>query len=407
ATFLGWGGACAGKNPTCTIPQVNADKSVTAQFSGGGGGGGGTVPLTVSVSGPGTVTGSGINCGNGGTTCTASPASGATVTLTATPASGATFQGWGGACSGNSRTCSLTMTAANSVTATFTSGSPSNGPKRTLSLHVAGAGAVSAPGGACQSTGPVKTCTQTYDDGAKLTLTAVPAKGHKFIRWTAACTGSSTTCSLTMSGPKTVTATFSGAPAGKPTGNASRAALRSLGRPAVHRTRTGYEVTLRFSSAQRGIAHLRAIRAGRLVTGLSFPVSVGIATIGPFPVTRAGFYIVDLGVANHTLRWPVCLGRCGKAAPAPPLVLERELPRVAHGGAIWSVTIRFRTTLAIGARLRIYRGGKLAKDYRFAPEAGMVNAGPFVLSPGTYTLRLNAMDGFGRVRTLTWYALLP
>src|SRR5581483_679194 len=106
ATFLGWGGACAGKNPTCTIPQVNADKSVTAQFSGGGGGGGGTVPLTVSVSGPGTVTGSGINCGNGGTTCTASPASGATVTLTATPASGATFQGWGGACSGNSRTCS-------------------------------------------------------------------------------------------------------------------------------------------------------------------------------------------------------------------------------------------------------------------------------------------------------------
>jgi len=79
-----------------------------------------TYPLSVSTSGSGTVTGSGISCGS---TCTASFASGTAVTLTATPGSGATFSGWGGACAGTSTTCTVTMSAAQSVTATF-SGSP-------------------------------------------------------------------------------------------------------------------------------------------------------------------------------------------------------------------------------------------------------------------------------------------
>jgi hypothetical protein len=400
--FITWGGTCAGTTPTCTF-QLTADKTVTAQFSGGGAT---MVPLTVSVSGDGSVTGSGIDCGDGGTTCTANLAVGATATLTAEPASGASFQSWGGACSGSGTTCTVKMDAAKTVTATFTSENPS-GVKRTLSLHVAGAGTVSAPGGACASVGPPKTCTQTYADGASLTLTAVPANGHKFIKWSGVCSGSSTTCAVTMNAPKSVTATFSGAPPPKAGPKTSQAILRSLGRPAVHQTATGYEVTLRFSSRMRGTAHVRAIRAGRLVTGLSFPIAVGIATVGPFPVTKPGFYQFDLDVANHSLRWPTCLGRCGKAAPAPPLVLQRELPRVAHGGAVWSISLRFKTTLPIGARLRIYRGGKLVKDYRFAPEAGMVTTKPLILSPGTYTLRLNALDGFGRVGSLTWYALLP
>jgi phospholipase C len=79
--------------------------------------------LTVVVSGTGgTVASSpaGIdNCASTGGACSAPYSSGTAVTLTATPASGTTFTGWSGAgCSGTS-TCSVTVTGATSVTATF------------------------------------------------------------------------------------------------------------------------------------------------------------------------------------------------------------------------------------------------------------------------------------------------
>ena len=76
--------------------------------------------LTVGKSGAGsgTVTSSptGINCG---TDCTEPYAPGTVVTLTATAASGSVFGGWsGGGCTGTG-TCTVTMNAAQSVTATF------------------------------------------------------------------------------------------------------------------------------------------------------------------------------------------------------------------------------------------------------------------------------------------------
>jgi hypothetical protein len=45
--------------------------------------------------------------------------SGTVVTLTANPVTGARFIGWGGACSGTALTCTVAMSAARSVTATF------------------------------------------------------------------------------------------------------------------------------------------------------------------------------------------------------------------------------------------------------------------------------------------------
>ena len=85
--------------------------------------------LTVAKAGDGagTVTSSpaGIDCG---ATCTASITDGTAVTLTAIPATGSTFTGWSGDCSGSS-TCVVTMSAAKSVTATFTkSTAPSPAP---------------------------------------------------------------------------------------------------------------------------------------------------------------------------------------------------------------------------------------------------------------------------------------
>jgi uncharacterized repeat protein (TIGR02543 family) len=81
--------------------------------------------LIVSETGSGTVASSpsGINCG---TSCSASYASGTSVTLTVTAATGYTFSGWSGACAGTSPTCSVSMTIARSVTATFNQNSASN-----------------------------------------------------------------------------------------------------------------------------------------------------------------------------------------------------------------------------------------------------------------------------------------
>jgi phospholipase C len=106
--FSGFGGACSGT--TCQV-ALTRDQSVTAAFSAAP-----PATLTVVVSGSGTVISSpaGINCP---TACTATFASGTTTTLTATPASGSSFEGYSGACSG--QTCQLALTRDQSVAASF------------------------------------------------------------------------------------------------------------------------------------------------------------------------------------------------------------------------------------------------------------------------------------------------
>ena len=77
-----------------------------------------TLTVATSGNGSGTVSSSpaGISCG---ATCSYAYATGTMVTLTETPASGSVFSGWSGACSGTGG-CSVTMSQARSVTATFT-----------------------------------------------------------------------------------------------------------------------------------------------------------------------------------------------------------------------------------------------------------------------------------------------
>jgi uncharacterized repeat protein (TIGR02543 family) len=155
-----------------------------------------TRTLSVTVSGSGTVTSTpaGINCG---ASCTAAFAEGSTVTLTATPAAGWKFDGWSGACTG--ATCSVTMNANKSVTATF---SPIT---YTLTVNKSGQGTVtSSPAGInCGAD-----CGEAYNSGTVVTLTAAPATGYKFDGWSGACAGTGT-CTLTMDANKTATAAFS------------------------------------------------------------------------------------------------------------------------------------------------------------------------------------------------------
>jgi sugar lactone lactonase YvrE len=84
-----------------------------------------TLTVTETGSGPGGVTsGDGsITCpyanGSFAGMCSQSYASGTGVTLTATPTGTATFLGWGGACSGTNPTCTVTMSSAMNVSASF------------------------------------------------------------------------------------------------------------------------------------------------------------------------------------------------------------------------------------------------------------------------------------------------
>jgi endo-1,4-beta-xylanase len=104
------------------------------------GSGGTSFALTVNRSGTGSGTVSsspaGISCGS---TCSASYASDTSVILTATAAGGSTFSGWSGACSGTAA-CTVTMSAARTVTATFDA-SGGGGGTGAISINAGGSAA--------------------------------------------------------------------------------------------------------------------------------------------------------------------------------------------------------------------------------------------------------------------------
>jgi phospholipase C len=171
--------------------------------------------LTVALAGAGagTVTSSpaGINCSNSSTSgCTASFTQGTAVTLSATPITNDTFVGWSGGCTGAAN-CSVTLSAASSVTATF-GGSlpPPNSYQLTVVLAGAGAGTVtSSPTGISCSNSSTATCTASFTQGTAVTLSAAPITNDTFAGWSGGCTGT-TNCSVTLSAASSVTATFGG-----------------------------------------------------------------------------------------------------------------------------------------------------------------------------------------------------
>ena len=189
STFTGWsGGGCSGTG-TCTVTMSSAE-SVTATF---------TAMQTLSVSlegtGTGTVSGGPISCPG---TCSASVVQGTMVTLTAVAGAGSTFTGWsGGGCSGTG-TCVVTMSSAESVTATFTA-------MQTLSVSLEGTGTGTVSGGPISCPG---TCSASVVQGTMVTLTAVAGAGSTFTGWSGGGCSGTGTCVVTMSSAESVKATF-------------------------------------------------------------------------------------------------------------------------------------------------------------------------------------------------------
>jgi len=78
-------------------------------------------------------------------------------------------------------------------------------PQRKLTVTKAGTGYGTVTGGSinCGST-----CTETVDNGTLVVLTATAADNSTFTSWYGACNSTNTTCNMTMTDNKTVTATF-------------------------------------------------------------------------------------------------------------------------------------------------------------------------------------------------------
>ena len=156
--------------------------------------------------GSGTVTSApaGINCGS---TCTASYAAGTQVTLTAQAASGSSFTGWSGACAGAVSSCNVSMESARSVTASFSTATPTT---RTVSLNKAGSGT-----GSVTMTPPGFTCTPSCTSmwtpiasNTAVTLVAQASVGSTFVGWSGACSGTGNCTIAGGSSDVDVTASF-------------------------------------------------------------------------------------------------------------------------------------------------------------------------------------------------------
>jgi len=174
-------------------------RSVTATFTQQ------TYGLTVIKAGSGAALGgvtsspAGIQCG---TDCSEAYAANTMVTLTAQAGQGATFTGWsGGGCSGTASTCTVTINAVVSVTATFTLmqfnvtvGKSGNGSGTVTSVPT---------GIDCGAT-----CTAPFDYNSTVTLSASPAPGSAFAGWSGGGCSGTAPCMIGVSAPTQVTAMF-------------------------------------------------------------------------------------------------------------------------------------------------------------------------------------------------------
>ena len=206
STFDGWSGACTGSG-MCQV-TMNQARSVTAAFE--------LVIYEFTVLGAGTGNGNvtsataGIGCtivaGVGSSDCGEPYAVGSVVELTAAPAAGSTFDGWNGPCTGTG-TCQVTITQADTVTATFV-----------LTFHSltvtgigAGGGTVSSlPAGInCTISAGATSgdCTELYLLDSIVTLTALPTIGSTFVGWSGPCSGTGA-CQVVMEQARVVLAAF-------------------------------------------------------------------------------------------------------------------------------------------------------------------------------------------------------
>ena len=205
-----WGGACAeaSADEVCKL-NMDTGKTVTKSF---------TPPNTyeINIYGTGhrkggriTSTPPGINCGGGNTNCGAFFAKDSIVTLTATVSSASyTIGEWGRDCEDFiNETCELRMDRNKGVTKMFSkTGGHLPSISYTLNIIKPTNGKVTSDFGGIDCGGSNTDCNAQFNEGVKITLTAIKADPNYTLGdWGLSCTGSGETCILEMTEDKTVT----------------------------------------------------------------------------------------------------------------------------------------------------------------------------------------------------------
>ena len=278
-------GLTAGVAYTFTVSAINAIGTGPASASSNS-----VTPTAATV----TVTPS---AGANGTINPATPQSitpGATAIFTVTPAAGysaAVGGTCGGSLVGNTYTTAI-VTAPCTVVATFTLIPPNT---FVLSVVTSGAGSVSSsPAGiACPGD-----CTEPYNSGTVVTLTASASAGSIFTGWSGACSGTGT-CSVSMSAARSVTANFGVAPA-----VSNIVTVTSSSNPSAYRASIVLSANIAGADPGGSVSFELSTVAGSLKLCDVVPV-VASRAICPVPpslnVTSPMFYIVTYsGDANNS-----------------------------------------------------------------------------------------------------------
>ena len=367
--FTGWGSPCSGTS-SCTV-TMSVDTSVTATFS---------PVLSVTVNGAGNVSGGSgaINCGSGANICSANFAQNASVTLVATPSTGATFNGWTGACGGTSTTCTVSMVAARSVVANFSSGF-------TLSVSVSGSGTVSGGGISCGSQGSV--CSVVPAANTNVTLSAQPDSGSTFSGWGGACSGTSTTCTVSMTAAKSVSATFSsGGGGGPPQLSVSVSGSGRVSGGGINCGEGGATCSVN-ETAGASVTLSESPASGYVFSGWGGACSGKTATC---TVTVRSSTSVSAAFTKKSTGG-------GKKAKLTSL----GKPIVKRVGAGFQVTLRFRTTVGGLARVHGRRAGRVASTLSLRLAAGPASIRVPVAKAGYYLFTLQIGSN-----ALSWRACL-
>ena len=154
-------------------------------------------PLTLSVSGPGSVAADvpGLQCAQ---SCTTTWNSGTRLALTAAPGPGAKLVRWGSACTGSTG-CVVTVAPGATVSALFAPAA------FRLTVSVSGSGGVRSmqSGISCRPR-----CSATFPSYSPVTLVATATRGWRFRSWSGACSGSKRACSVPLTAAATACASF-------------------------------------------------------------------------------------------------------------------------------------------------------------------------------------------------------
>jgi M6 family metalloprotease-like protein len=262
--------------------------------------------VTRQGTGSGTVTSTpaGIHCG---ATCTASYAAGTPVTLTAQAAAGSTFNGWSGACTGTAGTCTVSMSAARSVTASFNSTTT-----RPFTLNKAGSGTgsvtITPPGVTCDAT-----CTRSWpviSNNVVVTLVAQASAGSSFAGWSGACTGTGTCTIAAGTSAVDVTASFN---TGAPATRTVTLGKAGNGSGAVTSSPAGLSCAASCSSATASFASTTAVTlVAQAASGSTFAGWMGACTGTGTCTIAAGSSNANVTASfNSTTTRPFTLNKAG------------------------------------------------------------------------------------------------